>query len=203
MRLIEMLPYAPMLATGRIVRRIARRVPLASRMSPGATWSCVAGIVARAARALLNRHFECLGMALCESAMTWWRGPAQILALSRVEGLEHLETALARGKGAILLTSHFTTLEIGASIINAARPINVLYRPPKNEVLAAVAHRQRGERARQAIRRDDIRAMIRALKANEIVWYAPDQSYRKKVHRWCRSSVCLPPPIRSLHDSRP
>ena len=129
---------------------------------------------------LLNRHFECLGMALCESAMTWWRAPAQILALSRVEGLEHLETALARGKGAILLTSHFTTLEIGASIINAARPINVLYRPPKNELLAAVAHRQRAKRARQAIRRDDIRAMIRALKANEIVWYAPDQSYRKK-----------------------
>src|SRR5690606_20293866 len=31
-----------------------------------------------------------------------------------------------------------------------------------------------------AIRRDDVRTMIRVLKDNEIVWYAPDQSYRKK-----------------------
>jgi KDO2-lipid IV(A) lauroyltransferase len=27
---------------------------------------------------------------------------------------------------------------------------------------------------------DDIRAMVRALKRNEAVWYAPDQSYRNK-----------------------
>ncbi len=31
-----------------------------------------------------------------------------------------------------------------------------------------------------AIRNDDIRAMVRALRNNEIVWYAPDQCYRKK-----------------------
>jgi KDO2-lipid IV(A) lauroyltransferase len=30
------------------------------------------------------------------------------------------------------------------------------------------------------IRYDDIRGMIRALKHNEAVWYAPDQSYRNK-----------------------
>jgi KDO2-lipid IV(A) lauroyltransferase len=30
------------------------------------------------------------------------------------------------------------------------------------------------------IPRDDIRAMVRALKNNEAVWYAPDQSYRNK-----------------------
>jgi KDO2-lipid IV(A) lauroyltransferase len=30
------------------------------------------------------------------------------------------------------------------------------------------------------IAHDDIRTMIRALKNNEVVWYAPDQSYRNK-----------------------
>lgn len=129
---------------------------------------------------LIDRHFEALGMALCESAMTWWSPTERIRGLSRVEGLENLDAALAAGKGLILLTAHFTTLEIGASIINTARPINVLYRPPKNELLAYVAHKRRDQRARKAILRDDIRSMIRALKANEIVWYAPDQSYRKK-----------------------
>jgi KDO2-lipid IV(A) lauroyltransferase len=47
-------------------------------------------------------------------------------------------------------------------------------------VLAAASDRSRTRRARNAIRHDDIRGMVRALKNNEIVWYAPDQSFRKK-----------------------
>jgi KDO2-lipid IV(A) lauroyltransferase len=38
----------------------------------------------------------------------------------------------------------------------------------------------RGKQAKRAIPRDDVRTLISALKANEPVWYAPDQSYRKK-----------------------
>jgi KDO2-lipid IV(A) lauroyltransferase len=56
----------------------------------------------------------------------------------------------------------------------------VLYRPLKNKLLAAVSNASRDHHARRAIQRDDVRTMIRALKDNEIVWYAPDQSYRKK-----------------------
>ena len=40
--------------------------------------------------------------------------------------------------------------------------------------------RNRGRQAKRAIRRDDVRTLVTALKANEPVWYAPDQSYRKK-----------------------
>src|SRR6185437_12686556 len=89
--------------------------------------------------------------------------------------------ALARGRGAILLTAHLTPLEIGGRIVAAATPINIIYRPTKNEALAHVLGR--GGRCRNgghAIRHDDIRSMITALRRNEVVWYAPDQSYRKK-----------------------
>ena len=40
--------------------------------------------------------------------------------------------------------------------------------------------RNRGRHAKRAIPRDDVRTLVAALKANEAVWYAPDQSYRKK-----------------------
>ena len=78
------------------------------------------------------------------------------------------------------MAAHFTTLEIGARFCALQWPINIVYRPSKNAVLSAFLARQRAAQAKRAIRRDDIRSMISALRSNEIVWFAPDQSYRKK-----------------------
>jgi KDO2-lipid IV(A) lauroyltransferase len=41
-------------------------------------------------------------------------------------------------------------------------------------------HSRRAVQTRRAIPRDDARTLIRALKDAEVVWYAPDQSFRKK-----------------------
>lgn len=129
---------------------------------------------------LLARHFESLGASLCESAMTWWSDDERVNGLSHIDGLQHLDAELGKGQGVILLTAHFTTLEMGARILNGVRQINVLYKPPGNALLAKVANDSRASRARSTIERDDIRTMIKALRNNEIVWYAPDQSFRKK-----------------------
>jgi len=181
MRLVVMLPYPAVLAVGRGLGRIARRLPLPYvRVARRNIELCLPELGAPAREALLDRHFQSLGIGALESAMTWWGDDERIAALSRVEGLEHLEAALARGKGAIVLLAHFTTLQIGARILNARIPINVLYRPTKNELLAAVSGGSFRRNARKAILRDDVRAMISALRRNEIVWYAADQSYRKK-----------------------
>jgi len=170
-----------MMGVGRFIGRLARRLPLRYVLVARRNMElCLPELSCAEREQLIAQHFESLGMCLCESGMTWWSADERIRRLSRVEGLEHLRTALEAGHGVILLTAHFTTLEIGARILNATTPINVLYRPPKNEVIAEIAHHSRNSRARRAIRRDDVRSMVRALKANEVVWYAPDQSYRKK-----------------------
>lgn len=181
LRMFGGLPYPILVQVGRLIGRLARRLPLNYvRVARCNLQLCLHDLSDIERERLLNRHFEALGIALCESAMTWWSADARILRRSRIEGVHHLTEALARGHGAIVLTAHFTTLEIGARILNAVFPINALYRPPKNPVLAYVAERNRSRLARRAIRQDDVRAMVRALKNNECVWYAPDQSYRKK-----------------------
>jgi KDO2-lipid IV(A) lauroyltransferase len=170
-----------MLAFGRLVGKVARNLPLNYvRVARRNIELCLPQLSARDREELIDRHFASLGMGACESAMCWWSSDERIRSLSHVEGLEHLDEAQRRGRGVILLTAHFTTLEIGARIMNTVRPICALYRPLKNPVLAAASDRSRGQRARNAIRHDDIRGMVRALKHNEIVWYAPDQSFRKK-----------------------
>ena len=181
LRLVLLLPYGGVLAVGRGVGRIARRLPLSyARIARCNIELCLPELTAEERAALLDRHFESLGIGLFESALTWWAKDAEISARSEVEGLEHLKAALARGRGAILLTAHFTTLQIGARILNNRIAIGVLYRPTKNELIAHVSGGSFARQARKAIRHDDVRAMIAALRRNEIVWYAADQSYRKK-----------------------
>lgn len=181
MRLVVLLPYPAVLAVGRALGRLARRLPLPYlRVARRNIELCLPELDAPAREALLDRHFESLGIGALESALTWWGDDEAIRRLSRIDGLEHLEAALARGKGAIVLLAHFTTLQIGARILNVRLPINVLYRPTKNELIAAVSGGSFGRNARKAILRDDVRSMISALRRNEVVWYAADQSYRKK-----------------------
>jgi KDO2-lipid IV(A) lauroyltransferase len=179
--LIERLPTPAIMGTGRLIGRLMRRLPI--RWVPIARRNielCLPELSSEQREQLLRKHFEALGMCLCESAMAWWSADERLRRLAHIEGLEHLQAALAKGKGAVLLTAHFTTLEIGARVLNESFPINALYRPPKNKLMAEIMHRRRGSKTKRLIQRDDVRAMVRALKDNEVVWYAPDQSYRKK-----------------------
>ena len=181
LRLLETLPYPAMLVVGRLIGKLARRLPLKwVRTARRNIELCMPALSPAEREQLIERHFESLGIGLCESAMCWWSPDERIRSLSRVEGCEHLDKALSQGNGVILLTAHFTTLEMGARIMNTNRKICALYRPLKNPVLAAASDRSRAKRARSAIRHDDIRGMVRSLRNNEIVWYAPDQSFRKK-----------------------
>jgi Kdo2-lipid IVA lauroyltransferase/acyltransferase len=185
LRVIERLSYPHLVQAGRALGRIGRRLPLHYIPVARANMRlCLPEISDAERERLLDRHFEALGISICESAMSWWSSEERIAGLSRVEGVAHLEQALAAGRGAIILTAHFTTLEIGARILNAAFPINVLYKPPKNPLLAFIADTNRNTYKRseqfRTIERDDIRSMVRALRRNESVWYAPDQSFRNK-----------------------
>ncbi len=176
-----MLPYSALLVCGRWLGRGLR--PLLTNFSKTARKNmelCLPKLSAEERDFLIGRHFESLGIALFETGLSWWASNERIRALSQVEGREHLEAALARGKGVILLSAHFTTLEMSARILATFIPINIMYRPTKNECLSHFLARNRGRLAKRAIRRDDVRTLISALRQNECVWYAPDQSYRKK-----------------------
>jgi Kdo2-lipid IVA lauroyltransferase/acyltransferase len=180
-RLTAALPYPALLVAGRALGALARQLPLPyQRVARRNMALCLPDWSDAERERLLRRHFASLGIGVLESALTWWGSDDVLRARSEIQGMEHLDTAIGAGKGVILLTAHFTTLQIGARILNARYPINALYRPTKNELIAAVSGASFARNARRAIRRDDVRAMISALRRNEVVWYAADQSYRNK-----------------------
>jgi KDO2-lipid IV(A) lauroyltransferase len=125
---------------------------------------------------LVREHFRSAGFALFETALSWWGSDTRLRRLVRIEGLEHLEQAMAQGKGVLLLSAHFTTLELVGRLLILFHPFAAMYRPHENPVIEYLFARQRNRHTQQAIPKDDIKGMLRALKANQAVWYAQDQS---------------------------
>jgi len=138
---------------------------------------CFPEIPAAEIRTLARAHYDSLAMGLFEVCTGWWARPGDLPA-HRIVGLEHLRAAAAAGKGVLLLTAHFTTLEICGRLLIEAYGMGGLYRDPNNPVLA---HIMRGQRERQmtiAVHFDDLKGLVRALRAGHAIWYAPDQGKR-------------------------
>ncbi len=182
LRLATPLPLPVLIWLGAWLGRLVRYLPVGFvRIARRNLELCLPQLSTAEREQLLTRHFASIGIALFETGLAWWASDQRMQQLTDVEGLEHLQTARAQGRGVILLSAHFTTLEIGARALAARMPLNVMYRPTSNEVMGRFLARNRALRTRRAIRRDDVRTLVTALKANEPVWYAPDQSYRNKA----------------------
>mgnify|MGYP002881076381 CR=1 FL=1 len=74
---------------------------------------CFPELDAEARQRLLRAHFQSVGMGAIETALCWWGPTDKIESLAHIEGQENLEAACARGRGIILLSAHFTSLELG------------------------------------------------------------------------------------------
>ena len=133
---------------------------------------------------LTNQHFKSLGVGLFEAGLAWWASDARLARRLTVEGLEHLDAALARG-GVLLLTGHFTTLELGARMAAMQRPFHPMYRPLNNALVDVLTSRWRSRRAGvPAIPKDDLRGLVRALREGRAIWYAPDQTLDRRHSVW-------------------
>ncbi|RKZ88419.1 MAG: lipid A biosynthesis acyltransferase [Gammaproteobacteria bacterium] len=126
---------------------------------------------------LLDENFRFMGMMLIETALSWWASDASLQKRVQYYGLEHLEAALEKGKGVILLTGHFTSMELGGRLMTLKQPGYVMFRQLKSLLFNAAMMQARIRNSEGVIMQGDPRAMVKALRKNGVVWYAPDQDY--------------------------
>lgn len=129
---------------------------------------------------LIRRIFENNGIGVFETAMAWWSPERLFNNRVHFKGREHLEAALAEGKGVLLLGAHFSTLDLGGLLFAQHYPVDAMYRRHNNELMEEVIKHGRSRYFGQSIERSDIRSVIKALRKNHIIWYAPDQDFGRK-----------------------
>ncbi|ROH86478.1 LpxL/LpxP family Kdo(2)-lipid IV(A) lauroyl/palmitoleoyl acyltransferase [Stagnimonas aquatica] len=184
MRLLHLLPITWQLAFGEALGRRLGRM-LGSRRRIVRANLAVAFPAQNAAQreAMVDAHFAALGRGLFEAALAWWSSDARLRGLGTVEGVEHLRAVQAKKQGALLLTGHFTTLELGARFLCLAGvDFHAMYRPYENGLMDYFMHRWRERRSRlPALPRDELRTLVKALRGGASVWYAPDQTLDTRI----------------------
>ncbi|TAK37605.1 MAG: LpxL/LpxP family Kdo(2)-lipid IV(A) lauroyl/palmitoleoyl acyltransferase [Lysobacteraceae bacterium] len=174
------LPWAWQRGLGRMLGALLRRAMGDRRHVAARNLAlCFPGLDAPAREALLRAHFAALGIGLFEFARAWWGPLGASRRRLRIEGLEHLETARARGRGVILVSGHFTTLEMCGRLLCEHVPLAGMYRPHAQGALEWAVKRGRLRYATAMFGREELRPAIRHLKQGGMLWFAPDQETRR------------------------
>ena len=179
MRLCAQLPYALQLFLGRrIGDLIYFLVPRRRHIARRNIELCFAEMDAGARQRLARACFQSAGITLMETAFSWWGSESRLRRLYRMEGEEYLQAALQQGKGAILLGGHYTTLEIsGRFLAFHSDRLQPIYKPARNPLFNDIMVASRKRLFDDLLPNREFRTILRSLKENKIIWYAPDQDF--------------------------
>lgn len=180
LRLIIFLPYRWQLSLGRWLGNMMYRLMKRRRHIASTNISlCFPELDGKTQQRLVREAFQSTAISLFETALSWWASDRRLAPLCHIDGLPYLQQALEKarqqGTGVILLSAHFTCLEIGGRLLALHQPFAVMYKKHRNVLFENVMKRARESQFQQAIPQEDIRGLLRALKQHLAVWYAPDQ----------------------------
>ncbi len=122
-------------------------------------------------------------MTVIETGIAWFWPRWRLRKLFTVKGFEHIQQAQTEGQGVLLLSLHFTTLDIGSAMLGVMIDYDGMYRSHNNKVYDFMQKNRRDAYVKNgsAFSRDNVRAMIRRLREGRIVWYAPDRDLGDKL----------------------
>jgi KDO2-lipid IV(A) lauroyltransferase len=136
---------------------------------------------------LIDEFFGNMGAIVTELALAWFRSPQRVLSLIDVEGEDHLERALAYGRGVILFLGHFTTIEMcGVGVGQSAPRFVITHNKRRNQLLSEYQRRSRERLGDEVFAKHNVRGLLRSLNNNAVVWFAGDEAHAGK------SSAMLP-----------
>lgn len=178
---IARLPFSWQMAIGRTLGLISYRVARSRRHICEVNIAlCFPELTAAEQQKLVRDTFISNGIGVMEIGLAWCRNPEDFRDRVVATGLENLVAAQAQGRGVLLVSAHFSTIEFVGSLMSLLHPFDVTYRYHKNPLFDALMKRGRQRLYGAVIERREVRHALRRLKEGHVVWYAADQDYGAK-----------------------
>ena len=110
----------------------------------------------------------------------------EVLAMHTIEGQDHLDRALARGRGVIILAPHMGNFELGIRALSACGvKVTAVARRARNPLVDAWLRRHRQEGGAEVIdHRGAARGILQALRRGRAVPLLNDQYVRREHGVW-------------------
>ena len=176
------LPYPWQIGVGKAIGRLAHRVGAERRAIARRNIElCFPELTTQERNKLAREHFEALGVSIMELGLSRWASDKKMTSLTSIIGLHHIQDTLDQGYGVLMVSAHFTALEVcGRAICLHTPAIDAVYRRFRSGLMTEFLATTREVTTRKMIEKNDLKGMIRSLREGTILWYAPDQSYDGK-----------------------
>jgi KDO2-lipid IV(A) lauroyltransferase len=118
------------------------------------------------------------GKSFTELPKVWAGDPRRALGLIRaVRGREHVDAALAGGRGVLIAAPHLGAWELLNLYLSTIGPLTILYRVPQRPEFEDLLVRSRSVLGAEAVRAEasGVRLLFRRLKEGRMVGILPDQ----------------------------
>ena len=182
-RLLVLLPYPFIVKIGELLGHALYRIPSSrSQIALKNIQLCFPNLSSKEQKNLLRKHFISLGIGFFEVGIARWKSTKKLKQIVQIQGLENLRDAVAKNKGVILFSAHFTLLEISALIGRndigmGLPPLVGMYRLGNNQLINRFFRNTRLRSCESLVTKNEVKNLIRALKNKKIVWYAADQNF--------------------------
>lgn len=128
---------------------------------------------------LARRNFRSSLLGLAETLIATFRLRRIPGTCYRIDGLEHIDRALAEGHGVLVLSGHFHAMFLCGRILSEAlgQPVLQLVRRHNDPALEWCLDFGRRRYCQRTIEKKDMSTLVRVLRAGQAVGYAPDQDF--------------------------
>lgn len=136
---------------------------------------CFPALEPAARERLVRRHFHESMQCLCDLGWLWWAPRRRLERFVRLEGLAHVDAAVAAGKPVITLTAHAVALEMGL-VLSLHHRYAAFVKPLRHGLMDYYFARGRARFGAISFPRSSgLRPLLRALDRGIGLYFLPDE----------------------------
>lgn len=180
--LLSWLPYKLQIGLGKLLGRLVYRFVKKRRKIAEVNIALAFPELDKTAQAkLVKENLENTGIAIFESGMAWWWPQWRANKhFGGITGYHHIENAISRGKGVLMLVPHMMHLEVAGRMMGIQNTGVGFYRPHNNPLMEYIIVNGRLRFSEALVTKRDVKNLLKALSKQKLCYYLPDQDYGRK-----------------------